>query len=174
VTTTVGLEQRVQEALEAVHDPEIPACSITDLGMVEGLRIGEKGIDVELLPTFVGCPAKDVIGEDVTAALREIAGDRDIRVTFVYDPPWTTDRITERGRARLREVGIAPQWEGGPPPASGPVPIPLMRASGLPCPFCGSEDTRMESSWGPTPCRTQHFCASCRNPFEGFKEKALA
>jgi ring-1,2-phenylacetyl-CoA epoxidase subunit PaaD len=89
-------------------------------------------------------------------------------VRFVYDPPWTTDRINERGRERLREVGIAPHWEQ----KSGTVAISLMTVSGVPCPFCGSLDTKMESAWGPTPCRTQHWCSSCRNAFEGFKEKA--
>ena len=165
--TTDTLERRVREALDTVHDPEIPACSITDLGMVERVDVTGDAIEVQLLPTFVGCPAKDVIAEDVRAALRNLADERDVRVRFVYDPPWTTDRITERGRARLREVGIAPHWER----ASGPVPIPLRAVSGVPCPFCGSTETKMESGWGPTPCRTQHWCSACRNAFEGFKEK---
>ena len=162
------LEERVRAALDDVHDPEIPACSITDLGMVERVDVTDDGIDVDLLPTFVGCPAKDIIGEDVRAALRETAEGRDVRVRFVYDPPWTTDRINERGKARLREVGIAPHWVH----PAGPVSLPLMTVSGVPCPFCGSTETKMESAWGPTPCRTQHWCSSCRNAFEGFKEKS--
>lgn len=167
-TETDALEQRVRDALESVHDPEIPACSITDLGMVQRVDVTEDAIEVDLLPTFVGCPAKDVIGEDVRAALRVVTDGRELQVRFIYDPPWTTDRINERGRARLREVGIAPHWER----VEGPVSLPLMRVSGVPCPFCGSTETQMESAWGPTPCRTQHFCRACRNPFEGFKEKA--
>jgi ring-1,2-phenylacetyl-CoA epoxidase subunit PaaD len=161
------IEERVRAALDAVHDPEIPACSITDLGMIGRVSVAEAAIEVDLLPTFVGCPAKDVIEEDVRAALLDPSEGREVRVRFVYDPPWTTDRISERGRARLGEVGIAPHWE-----RSGPVAIPLLSASGLPCPFCGSTETKMESAWGPTPCRTQHWCGSCRNAFEGFKEKA--
>ncbi len=164
------LELRVRAALETVHDPEIPACSITDLGMVERVQVREDAVEVDLLPTFVGCPAKDVIAEDVRAALRDTVDGRELRLRFVYDPPWTTDRISERGRANLREVGIAPHWER----TNGPVPISLMSVSGVSCPFCGSGDTKMESAWGPTPCRTQHWCASCRNAFEGFKEKAEA
>ncbi len=175
VTTDADrVQKRVGEALARVMDPEIPACSITDLGMVERVAVSDDVVEVDLLPTFVGCPAKDVIADDVRAGLRGVAGDRDVRLRFVYDPPWTTERITERGRARLREVGIAPEWEGGPPQRTGPVTIPLMRAATVSCPFCGSEDTVMESSWGPTPCRTQHWCRACRNPFEGFKEKSTA
>lgn len=161
--------QGVREVLDAVHDPEIPACSIVDLGMVERVDITADAIEVDLLPTFVGCPAKDLIGRDVEGALQEVAGGRRVSVRFVYDPSWTTDRITDRGRARLKEIGIAPHWDR---PSGGPVAIPLLTRAAVPCPYCGSEDTAMESRWGPTPCRAQHWCRSCRNPFEGFKEKA--
>ena len=164
---TRSVEGRVRQALAGVKDPEIPACSIVDLGMVEDVRVTDDGIDVDLLPTFVGCPAKDVIGEDVQAAVRDVSGDRDVRVRFVFDPPWTTDRITEEGRAHLREYGISPHWEQ----PSGPVIVPLMRSGGVTCPYCGSTATVLESSWGPTPCRAVHYCRECRNPFEGFKTK---
>ena len=167
-TETSAIEERVRAALDQVPDPEIPACSVTDLGMVQRVQVTDEAVEVDLLPTFVGCPARDVIGGDVAAAIRVVAGDRDVRVTFLHDPPWTTARITERGRARLREFGIAPHWDRGP---SASVTVPLMNVSGVPCPFCGSTETVMESGWGPTPCRTQHWCRSCRNPFEGFKEK---
>ncbi len=167
-SATATVEQRVRDALGGVHDPEIPACSITDLGMVQRVHATEETVEVDLLPTFVGCPAKDVIADDVRAALRHAIDGRALRLRFVYDPPWTTDRISERGRAQLREVGIAPHWER----SKGPVSISLMSVSGVSCPFCGSTETKMESAWGPTPCRTQHWCSSCRNAFEGFKEKA--
>jgi ring-1,2-phenylacetyl-CoA epoxidase subunit PaaD len=166
-TEANAVKERVRAALDAVPDPEIPACSVTDLGMVERLEVTDDVVDVDLLPTFVGCPARDIIGGDVAAAIRAVAGDRRVRVTFVHDPPWTTDRITERGRARLREFGIAPHWDR----TDQPVTVPLLNISGVPCPFCGSIETVMESGWGPTPCRTQHWCRACRNPFEGFKEK---
>jgi ring-1,2-phenylacetyl-CoA epoxidase subunit PaaD len=171
VVTTATLEGRVREALGAVMDPEIPAVSIVDLGMVERIEASDRVVEVDLLPTFVGCPAKDVIGEDVATAVREVAGDREVRVRFVYDPPWTTERITERGQEGLREYGISPEWKGGPPRTRETVVVPLMRPSQVPCPYCGSTETSMESAWGPTPCRTAHYCRSCRNPFEGFKEK---
>jgi len=136
VTSTRTVEDRVLEALTAVMDPEIPTCSIVDLGMVERIEVTDAGIDVELLPTFIGCPAKDVIGEDAERAVTAAADGASVRV--------------------------------GPPK---PVVVPLLSRSGIACPYCGSGDTAMESAFGPTPCRAAHFCRSCRNAFEGFKEK---
>jgi ring-1,2-phenylacetyl-CoA epoxidase subunit PaaD len=163
-----ALERRVRDALASVPDPEIPTCSIVDLGMVERVDVKEDLVEVDLLPTFVGCPAKDVIGEDVEMALRRVGDGRVVRVNFVYDPPWTTERITEKGKAGLRALGIPPHWDER---AAGPVAIPLLRQTGTSCPYCGSTDTTMEAAFGATPCRTTHFCRACRNPFEGFKEK---
>lgn len=166
---TDTVELRVQEALAGVMDPEIPTASIVDLGMVQRVATSGDEIQVDLLPTFVGCPAKDVIGEEAERAVGDVAGDRRVRVRFVYDPPWTTDRITEAGKRALREYGISPHWEGGPP--TGSVVVPLLSKSGTACPYCGSTDTAMEAAFGPTPCRAAHFCRSCRNAFEGFKAK---
>jgi ring-1,2-phenylacetyl-CoA epoxidase subunit PaaD len=167
--STRTLEDLVREGLAGVMDPEIPTCSIVDLGMVERVAASDERVEVDLLPTFVGCPARDVIGEDAERAVREAAGEREVRVRFVYDPPWTTDRITEKGKEALREYGISPHWEGGPP--TRPVIVPLLSKIGTRCPYCGSGDTAMEAPFGPTPCRAAHFCRSCRNAFEGFKAK---
>jgi ring-1,2-phenylacetyl-CoA epoxidase subunit PaaD len=171
VKTEAGaLEGRIREVLADVPDPEIPACSIVDLGMVERVDATEDAVFVDLLPTFIGCPAKDIIGDGVEKAVRAVAGERTVRIRFVYDPPWTTDRITERGKEALRSFGISPHWEA----AGRPVAIPLLKGSGVSCPYCGSTETVTESAFGPTPCRTVHFCRACRNPFEGFKTKADA
>jgi ring-1,2-phenylacetyl-CoA epoxidase subunit PaaD len=164
-----GIERRVREALTNVVDPEIPACSVLDLGMIERVEARDETVEIDVLPTFVGCPAIEMIGRDVEAAATEVAPGKAVHVRFLYDPPWTTDRITEQGRERLREFGIAPEWKGGPPERTV---VPLLSAASTPCPYCGSPDTVKESSWGPTPCRTQHWCRACRNPFEGFKEKS--
>jgi ring-1,2-phenylacetyl-CoA epoxidase subunit PaaD len=166
-TETGALEGRVREVLAEIPDPEIPACSIVDLGMVERVGATEEAVEVDLLPTFVGCPAKDIIGDEVEKAVRTVAPNRAVRIRFVYDPPWTTDRITERGKQALRSFGISPHWER----AGKNVAIPLLKGSGVACPYCGSAETVTESAFGPTPCRTVHFCRSCRNPFEGFKTK---
>ncbi|MCA1727152.1 MAG: phenylacetate-CoA oxygenase subunit PaaJ [Actinobacteria bacterium] len=126
-------------------------------------------VEVDLLPTFAGCPALDVIERDVRAAVAEAAEGREARVRFVYDPPWTTDRITAAGEQQLRAYGISP----APHRAGGPVVISVggVRDRVVLCPYCGSEDTNVESAFGPTPCRTTHFCSGCRNAFEGFKPK---
>ena len=166
-TETEGM---VWAALAAVHDPEIPPCSITDLGMVERVLATDGAIEVDLLPTFAGCPALDVIREDVEDALRPLAGSRDLRVRFVLSPPWTSDRITPAGRDAMRGYGLTP-------PGSARVLIPvaaLSTSKGAICPFCGGTDTVLESGFGVTLCRSTHFCRSCRNPFEAFKPKTLA
>jgi ring-1,2-phenylacetyl-CoA epoxidase subunit PaaD len=172
ITDVQAVERAVWEALSEVHDPEIPPCSITDLGIVERVRVTDDAVEIDLLPTFAGCPALDVIREDAEAAVRDPAGDREARVRFVYSPPWTSDRISARGRAALKEYGITPPGEGG---HEGPVLVPIAaldRPKGtVTCPYCGSRQTVMESVFGPTLCRSTHFCRSCRNPFEAFKPK---
>ncbi len=163
------LEGEVRDRLTRVMDPEIPTCSIVDLGMVERVAISEDAVEVDLLPTFAGCPALDVIEEDVAAAVAEAAEGRAARVRFVLDPPWTTDRVSDAGRQQLRAYGISPAPTGG-----AFIPLAMLtdpRKRVVVCPYCGSEDTEVESAFGPTPCRTTHFCRTCRNPFEGFKPK---
>jgi ring-1,2-phenylacetyl-CoA epoxidase subunit PaaD len=167
-----GLEQAVWAALADVHDPEIPPCSITDLGIVQRVTATEDSVEVDLLPTFAGCPALDVIGQDAKAAVRAVAGDRAVAVRFVFSPPWTSDRISAAGREALRTYGVTPPHVGG---QRGPVVVQVTllqrTAAAVPCPFCGSDDTAKESAFGPTLCRSTHFCRACRNPFEAFKPK---
>ena len=169
VSTEVdALELTVWEALAAVHDPEIPPVSITDLGIVDRVRIGDGAVEVDLLPTFAGCPALDVIREDVERSVECVAGDRSVVVRFVYSPPWTSDRITPEGREAMRGYGLTP-------PGEGRVFMPLASltqgSQTATCPFCGSADTVLESAFGPTLCRSTHFCRACRNAFEAFKPK---
>jgi len=140
--------QAVLEALAAVADPEIPAVSIVDLGMVEDVRVDDDAIRIELLPTFVGCPALDAIQLAVEEKLA--AFDRPVEVEFGFRVPWTTDRITPKGRERLRASGFAPPDEAT-------------------CPFCGSADVVLDNLFGPTQCRSLRYCRACRQPFESFK-----
>jgi ring-1,2-phenylacetyl-CoA epoxidase subunit PaaD len=143
-------EALVRSILRGVVDPEIPTVSIVDLGLVHRVEVGDT-VRVELLPTFVACPALEVIQAAVTDALRVLG--RQIEVTFTFEVPWTTDRLTDAGRAGLRKAGIAP---------------PADRAS-VRCPFCDSARVAMSSAFGPTLCRSLFYCRACRQPFEAFK-----
>jgi ring-1,2-phenylacetyl-CoA epoxidase subunit PaaD len=158
--------ERAWHELEQIPDPEIPAISVVDLGVIGDVHESDDTLVVDLLPTFIGCPAIDVmrheIGERLTAL--DLADRVEVRVTF--DPPWTSDRISERGRERLRASGFAP-----------PVAAPsghdgLAELAVLPiaeCPYCGSRNTTLENPFGPTLCRAIYHCADCRQPFEQFK-----
>jgi len=164
----------VWSALGEVRDPEIPPCAITDLGIVEAVRARRDAVEVDLVPTFAGCPALDVIREDVVEAVSAVAAGRDVRVRFVNAPPWTSDRITSAGREAMRRYGLTPPTGGSGGPALVPVET-LTRggenATAAACPFCGSRETVRESAFGPTLCRATHYCRACRNPFEAFKPK---
>lgn len=168
------VELAVYQALSGVPDPEIPPLAITDLGMVERVDVSDGAVEVALLPTFAGCPALDVIRETASAAVGDVAGGREVRVRFVRSPAWTSDRITPEGREALRAHGLTPPGEGGYRPAFVPLASlgpPGREGPGATCPFCGSTETVLESAFGPTLCRSTHFCRACRNPFEAFKPK---
>jgi ring-1,2-phenylacetyl-CoA epoxidase subunit PaaD len=161
---TRPLESVVWAALHDVHDPEIPTISVVDLGVVRSVETGEGSVRVELLPTFVGCPAIDVMRDAVEVRLREFADD--VRVDISFAEPWTTERITESGRVALRAAGFAPpaRREEGQRLSFLPV-LPIAE-----CPYCGSRNTTLENAFGPTQCRAIYHCADCRQPFEQFKE----
>lgn len=158
------IEDAVWNALAAVRDPEIPAVSVVDMGMVRDVTVEGTAVSVVMLPTFTGCPAVPIIKSDVAAAVSMVDAVTGVRVEITFTPPWTTDRITDQGREKLREFGLAP------PTGEGPV---LITDIGLPevaeCPFCGSRDTHNENAFGPTPCRAIYYCDACRQPFEQFK-----
>jgi len=167
-TAATELERGVWDALAEVPDPEIPVVSVVDLGIVGTVEASPERIRVELLPTFVGCPALEVIRRSVAERLAGMAPRVEVEPTFVE--PWTSDRITPEGRRRLRESGFAPP---GPQPADEPAGRPLfptiaMRPEAR-CPFCGSRDTMLENPFGPTLCRAIFWCNACRQPFEQFK-----
>jgi ring-1,2-phenylacetyl-CoA epoxidase subunit PaaD len=160
----------VRRAVDQVLDPEMPVVTIGMLGMVHSVEVSAEGaVSVELLPTFAGCPATDVIREDVVTAAAAVHGVNTVSVRFRFDPPWTPARINAEGHQALRSFGIAPPLPGGPGRGLGqglPVVGITVRRT---CPYCGSSDTDLDSSFGPTPCRSIHFCNACRQPFEAFK-----
>jgi ring-1,2-phenylacetyl-CoA epoxidase subunit PaaD len=159
-------EAAVWEALAEVPDPEIPVLSVVDLGLVHSVALDGERLRVELLPTFVGCPALELIRGSVAERLAGMAPVVEVEMTFAV--PWTSDRITAEGRRKLRESGFAP-----PGPAAAPGDRPLFATIGLrptaACPWCGSSDTNLENVFGPTLCRTIFWCNRCRQPFEQFK-----
>lgn len=148
------------EWLDTVPDPELPAVTITDLGIVRDIREEGDELVVALTPTYSGCPATALIEEDVTRALHE-HGVAHVRIERRLAPAWTTDWITPRGRARLKEHGIAP-------PAAdignGPIVTEIIR-----CLRCGSPNTTELSHFGSTPCKALYRCEACREPFDYVK-----
>ena len=132
---TTSLEVAIWDALAGVADPEIPAVSVVDMGMIREISTDGDAARVVVLPTFTGCPAIAEIISDVTVAVEDVEGVASVEVDTSFDPPWTTDRITEDGRRKLKEFGLAP------PTGNGPV---LITEIGLPkvakCPFCGSTE----------------------------------
>lgn len=163
-------EASVRRALAEIPDPELPVVSIVDLGMVRSVDASGGRIRVELLPTFVACPALEVIRAAVAERLERLAPGVAVEVEASLAEPWTSDRITERGREQLAAAGIAPPGSLTPVAGPGREALPVVRLD-LPvaCPSCGSTRTRLENLFGPTLCRTIRWCADCRQPFEHLK-----
>jgi ring-1,2-phenylacetyl-CoA epoxidase subunit PaaD len=153
----------VWEALAEVPDPEIPAVSVVDLGLVHSVELDGERLRVELLPTFVGCPALDLIRQSVADRLAGMAPLVEVEMTFAR--PWTSDRITADGHRKLRQSGFAPPAPAG----EGPLFATIAMRPRATCPWCGSSDTAMENAFGPTLCRAIFWCNRCRQPFEQFK-----
>jgi len=161
-------------ALDEIPDPEIPAISVVELGVIGGFSFEPNGqggerLTVDLLPTFVGCPAIDMMRDQVGERLRglQLADEVDVRLCFAV--PWTSDRISPEGREKLRASGFAPpapSLVGAPSVPDGEL---LTMASVVTCPYCGSRNTTLENPFGPTLCRAIYHCANCRQPFEQFK-----
>lgn len=159
----------VADAVGGVPDPELPPVTLAMLGMVHDVHVDGHAVAVELLPTWSGCPATEMIAEDVRTAVTAVDGVDTVAVRFRHDPVWTPDRITAEGHDALRSFGIAPP-AGRPTlpvlPAAGGLPTP---DAPRPCPYCGSTDTERDGLFGPTPCRDVRFCNACTQPFEAFK-----
>jgi ring-1,2-phenylacetyl-CoA epoxidase subunit PaaD len=153
----------VWEALAEIPDPEIPVLSLVDLGVVREVAVTDGRVRIEFTPTFLGCPALDVMRDAMTQKVRALGAEPDVQV--VLDDSWSTDRITPAGREKLRASGFAPPT----PRAAGRPRLLQLQAAIFRCPYCGSAETRLENIFGPTPCRSLRYCTSCRQPFEQFK-----
>jgi ring-1,2-phenylacetyl-CoA epoxidase subunit PaaD len=154
--------EQVWAALDEVEDPEIPVVSLVDLGVVRDVHVDGDRVRVEFTPTFLGCPALEVMRDRMAAKILELGGEPDVEV--IADDSWSTDKITPAGREKLRAAGFAPP---APRPAQTPTLVQLQK--GFRCPYCGSTDTRLDNLFGPTPCRSIRYCNACKQPFEQFK-----
>lgn len=162
MVTAAGVDAlvRARAAAAAVVDPEIPVLTIEDLGVLRDVRLDDAAVEVTITPTYTGCPAMNLIAEEIEAALHT-AGFPQVRVRTVLSPAWTTDFLSEAGRRKLAEYGIAP-----PPPTA---PRALFAEHRPACPRCGSGETETISPFGSTACKSLHRCLACREPFDAFK-----
>lgn len=145
----------VRAIVANVPDPEIPVLTIEDLGILRDVAVEDDHVVVTITPTYSGCPALDAIRTDIARRVRE-QGAEDVEVRTVLSPAWTTEWMSENGRRKLREYGIAP-------------PGPPLLQIGVCCPRCGSADTREQSRFGATACQAQYVCQACLEPFDHFK-----
>lgn len=159
----------VLDVLREIPDPEMPI-SIVDLGIVDRVEVREGDVEVDILPTFVGCPALDMIRDQVCEKVGAMSGVNGISVNFIFDPPWSVDRISDEGRASLKAHGVTVPESGSKLPVhDSPRVMTQVRTSAVPCPFCQSTSTYLDSPFGPTRCRMIYYCQACRNSFEHMK-----
>ena len=157
----VNLLDRVRAAAAAVTDPELPPLTIADLGILRDVRLNGGTVEIAITPTYSGCPTMREIAGAIESAVHD-AGAENVRVRLVLSPAWTTDWVTEAGRRKLHDLGIAP-------PEPGLAASALFSERSVTCPRCGSADTERISAFGATACKALHRCLNCREPFEAFK-----
>jgi ring-1,2-phenylacetyl-CoA epoxidase subunit PaaD len=151
----------IYQWLSEVKDPEIPVLSIVDLGVITSVNIDQETVGIEMTPTFVGCPALDMMQDDIREVLTK-HGMKDIVITVSYKKPWTSDMISDKGREALKQFGLAP-------PPSRQLFEDLEILDRAACPRCGRSNTELKSAFGATLCRAIHYCHDCREAFEQFK-----
>ena len=149
--------QKIWQILETVCDPEVPVLTVTDLGIIRDVKINDDVVEVIITPTYTGCPAMDMIAMNIRLALIE-NGYSNIKVTSVLSPAWTTDWMSEEGKRKLKEYGIA-----------APDKKFIIARDGIECPLCNSTNTRLISEFGSTACKALYQCNDCKEPFDYFK-----
>ena len=155
-------EEYIFELLQEVKDPEIPVISVVDLGIIDEVNIAEDGtVSVGMTPTFAGCPAIDAMKADIEQVLAK-AGIEKVAVKVLYNKPWSSNKISPKGKELLRDFGLSP-----PPAFDGMLTLDVLQNAV--CPNCGSNNSRMLSTFGPTACRAVHHCNNCKETFEQFK-----
>ncbi len=159
----------IYSVLETIPDPEMPI-SITDLGLIEDVSIESTHVLIKLLPTFIGCFALPVIAQEIKDKVGELSGIESVTVELVNSPPWSVDRITDAGRDSLAEHGISVPENGSICCGGHEQEQVELRTSAIECPWCQSTETKLTSPFGPTRCKSIHFCNACRQPFERMKK----
>lgn len=155
-------EQEIWQALEVVKDPEIPTLSMVDMGIITKVEVrGESNVYVEMTPTFTGCPAIKMMEGMVAERLKDI-GIAHVEVITSFDQPWNSNKLSARGLMCLKKHGLAP-------PVKHAEEITEELLAHVECPFCGSHNTEMKTPFGPTLCRSMHYCNNCLQAFEAFK-----
>ena len=155
-------KQEIISALDDVKDPEIPTISVVDLGIITGVQVDEdNSVIIKMTPTFSGCPALKILESMVKERIEKM-GIEKVEVKTTFDIHWNTNMITAKGMEMLKKHGLAP-----PPEHSGLIQIDDLKK--ISCPYCGSRDTELKSPFGPTLCRSLHYCNNCRQAFEQFK-----
>lgn len=153
--------KQITQYLEEVKDPEIPVLSLVDLGVITDINIINDKVTVHMTPTFTGCPAIDYMKKEVEEALAR-NGVEEFEVKLSFEKPWNSNKITEKGRKALKDFGLAP-------PPKHDLVFDLDILEHVQCPYCGSDNTLMKSPFGPTLCRSLHYCDNCKQAFEQFK-----
>ncbi len=154
-------DKSIRKVLEMVKDPEIPVLTIEDMGIVRNIEFEKESVQISIMPTYSGCPAMDVIAEDVKSML-VLHGYKNIEVKTVLSPAWSSDFISENGRKCLEEYGIAP-------PASAGSKAAMIGIDAVACPQCKSIKTKVVSEFGSTACKALYKCEDCLEPFDYFK-----
>lgn len=161
MVNTIPDKEEVLRWLEQVKDPEIPVLSLVDLGVITNIEISANRVHVEMTPTFVGCPAIDLMKEEIVQVIRK-EGIENVSVSISFKKPWSSDMISEKGKAALKKFGLAP------PPASVYI-TDIDFLEHAKCPRCDSTNTEVKSPFGSTLCRSIHYCLNCMEAFEQFK-----
>ncbi|MDQ7028632.1 MAG: 1,2-phenylacetyl-CoA epoxidase subunit PaaD [Ardenticatenia bacterium] len=154
-------DQAIWAALDDVKDPEVPVVSVVEMGIIQGFEWNEAGrLVVRMTPTFTGCPAIEMMRQAIRERLAMLGVEATVEV--VLDPPWTSDRIADSAREKMKQIGLAPPARHG-----GMIELDLIQV--VRCPYCNSDDTTLENPFGPTLCRAMYYCNACQQPFEKFK-----
>jgi ring-1,2-phenylacetyl-CoA epoxidase subunit PaaD len=153
--------RQVFEWLEDVKDPEIPVLSLVDLGVITAVTIQGMHVSIEMTPTFVGCPALDMMKQEIESTLKA-KGVQEVSIQVTFREPWTSDKISEKGKIALKKFGLAP-------PPAGNLFTDIHILEHAICPRCNGTNTTLKSTFGPTLCRSIHYCEDCREAFEQFK-----